>query len=118
MYYKYQGWIDDPVNCIYLGSEQNPRTRFKYDYWVIRTHGRTGWSSTARHGMEPHEYGSQSLDLAWYDDSAFSHSEDFCFGIYRAKQLGVYWLATKEKPLLKAKEFWEKDIKHEPVSGI
>lgn len=103
MFFPCPEWENDET-CIYLGSEENPRTKRQYDYWLIRTHESDSepfnWSSTCRHGTEPGDYGSQGLFLAHYDSTGYPHAEDFIFGIERAKILSLYYLAFKNKPLL------------------
>lgn len=105
MFFPYSDWENDPDNCIYLGSEVNPRTRRKYDYWLIRTPSHTKdiegeWSPTSRHGELDYEYGSCPLCICWYDFTHISAEGDFLFGMSRARQLGLYYLATNKKPLL------------------
>ena len=101
MFYPYPDWENDPGRCIYLGSEMNPRTRFKYDYWLIRTGiDDHQWSPTARHGLEGPDYSSCPMSVCWYDYTHIDGTEDYLFGTARARQLGMYYLATGKKPLL------------------
>lgn len=97
-------WDEDPERYIYLGSEKNPRTRKPYDYYLVHTNtsGKISWdySPTCRHGVSPEEYGSGPLSVAHYDNTHIDHKVDLCYGIYRAQQLSMYYLATGEKPLL------------------
>lgn len=50
--------------------------------------------------MEDHEYSSAPLCVCYYNDTQDAAEKDFIFGMHRAKQLSMYWLATGEKPLL------------------
>lgn len=97
MYHQYPDWQDwqDGPDCIYLGSEIGPYGR--YDYWLIRTgDGPLGWSPTARHGSGAADYGSRCLSTAWYD---YTHCPSF--GIDRAMQLSLYYLATGLRQLVR-----------------
>mgnify|MGYP001579837846 CR=1 FL=1 len=112
-YYEYREWIDDPTNCVYLGTETNRKTGLVYDFYIIRT-GHTGhnehdWSPTCRHGMRPEDYGSAPLCVSHYNfclrgnDLAGDFNDlagDFVYGLIRAQQLSLYYLATNKKPLL------------------
>lgn len=103
MFYPYREWIDDP-QMIYLGSETNPRTRFQYDYWVYKpAEGQRGESISflARHGIVDSDYGSTPLCVAWYDNTKHPDTGDYCFGMARVQQLGLYYLATGQRPLLR-----------------
>jgi hypothetical protein len=104
MFYPYPDWESNPDRYVYLGSEVNPHTGFKYDYWVVKTgeiSEKLGWSCTARHGTEGPDYGSNPLCICWYDTNHFDKTKDYHYGMERCRQLGLYYLATGEKPLLK-----------------
>ena len=109
LYYPYKEWQDDPC-MIYLGSETNPRTKFKYDYWLYKpVHNHPNGTSItsfedisflARHGVVDCDYGSSPICVAHYDTTAHSDAGDYSFGMARVQQLGLYYLATGRKPLL------------------
>lgn len=100
-------WGDRPCN-IYLGSERNPRTGRWYDYWLLdsgdqRERVSYRYSVAARHGDHPADYGSHRLSEASMDNThilAGAADKDFIFGMTRAATLGLYYLATGEKPLV------------------
>lgn len=105
MFYEYKNWINDH-DFVYLGSEINPATKLKYDYWVYIGKCNSDTSFLCRHGIEPHEYGSGPICIAHYDTTHFKNRrDDYIFGIERAKILTLYYLATREKPLLQDSEF-------------
>jgi hypothetical protein len=102
IFHPYADWENNPEGCIYLGSEANPHTRkYKYDYWLVKTGpDADDWSPTARHGTDDPDYGSCPLCVAWYDYTRIDSTKDFIFGMERARQLGLYYLATKKKPII------------------
>jgi len=111
-FYPYPEWENDPDSCVYLGSEKNPRTGYKYDYWLIQTNelpaqGVAGrYSATYRFGLEDPDYGSMPLCICWYDDTHFGADigKDHLFGSYRVKQLALYYLATGKRPLIEQRD--------------
>ncbi len=99
-HYPYPEWEHDEERYVYLGTERNPRSKMIYDYWLVKTsEADGGWSPTARHGIGDGDYGSTPLCMAYYNDSHLNHLEDYIFGLYRARQLSLYYLATGEMPL-------------------
>lgn len=104
-------WYDEPDRYVFLGSEVNPHTKQKYDFYVVdtgwegSTHPGLDWSPTARFGPEPPDYASEPLCVSYYDRSHFpadSFKKDFVWGMERARLLGMYYLITKRRPLLEA----------------
>lgn len=106
MYYRYKPWIDDKERCVYLGSDINPNTGMKYDFWCIKTGSHAekehNYSYTCRHGMRPEDYGSGPITCGWYDRTHFGTDlrKDFIWGLDRAIMFTLYYLATGRKPLL------------------
>lgn len=60
------------------------------------------YSYICRHGLKDHEYGSGPLRNCLNDTSHFgeNHMKDWVWGLHRAQILCLWFLATKEKPLL------------------
>ena len=108
-YFPYPDWENDD-RFTYLGSEENPETGMKYDYWIADTsfpganRKATEYSYICRHSLEEGEYGSGPL-LACvvsngrsFIDMAKNYGKDFLFGLYRSQLFSLYFLATGEKP--------------------
>lgn len=110
-FFPYPEWENDP-NFTFIGSEINPNTKRKYDFWLytdkwresnrVYNKARFKYSFIARHGIDPGEYGSGPISVSWYDCSHFGDDfkKDFVWGIYRSQLLCLYYLATGERPAL------------------
>jgi len=94
-------WINDP-NCVFLGTDINPKTKRIYDYWIVNLND--GPSYTCRHGDLDSEYGSGRIEHL--DGSNLSSNilnkfdQDFIFGIVRSQYFALLYLATNKRPLL------------------
>jgi hypothetical protein len=104
MFWSYQEWIKNPDKYLYLGSETNPFTKQRYDYWAVKTGDENSpehWSATARHDIYDGGYGSAPMCVLWYNhiDAGIEPQKDFHYGNERARQLTLYYLATKKRPL-------------------
>jgi hypothetical protein len=89
---------------IFLGRERNPHTKKPYDFWLYKYGDDPKmWSPTARHGIEPHEYGSGPLCTVYSDKSHFGEDfkKDFIWGIERSNVLAMYYLITNRRPALR-----------------
>ena len=116
-FFSYPDWENDP-NFTFIGSEINPHTKRKYDFWLytdkwcetVHTYNRPRfkYSFIERHGIGPGEYGSGPISVSWYDCSHFGDDfkKDFLWGIYRSQLLCLYYLAAGERPaLIKPEDF-------------
>lgn len=105
MFFKCEWENDDRFT--YLGSEVNPQTKSKHDYWLHTDSGRKPfcYSPTDRHGERDYEYGSMPLTCQLKDARSFIASgtdlgKDHLFGLARSQFFALWFLATGEKPLL------------------
>ena len=106
-FFPYPEWENAP-NFTFIGSEINPHTKMKYDFWLYTDR----WCETVEEYNRPKfKYsftGSGPISVSWYDCSHFvdDFKKDFIWGIYRSQLLCLYYLATGERPALLTSEDW------------